>query len=485
MKYSRIIFALIALLNVSFISPCDDGDFVEIDESPAGGAGSTPVFISYSPVFQGNLFAAVAAFGGTISEYTVNQTTGAFALAAGFPLSVPYTPSEVVYSPVYNNTLYLAVSDASSGNIYVYTVNATNGALTPVPDSPFLTPYGGGANAIAFSPVIDNNLYFAAVGEGATGANNGPLSMYQVDPFTNNLTFLATYPAPSSPHVTDTFIDVTFSPVFQGTLALFAFDATAATINSYSVNSSTGALTLLTELFDLDVSSIACSPLINSNTFPILAAARLGDDNISSYIVNMDSASPDFGFLTLNNTLSTGFEPEQVSFSPIAGGLLFVATPNAASDSISVFQINTNTSSPEFGFLEFIQTLGTLSVPVSLAFSPFVQNYLFAADVGVEQTYVDIYQVTLLVPIITTVSTTVRCGCQISIQATIIGGTPPYTVVWSDGLTQIVSGNTFTRTVTANTTTTYTIVQVTDANGCVAGPSNSVTIGVFCPCSCG
>lgn len=58
-------------------------------------------------------------------------------------------------------------------------------------------------------------------------------------------------------------------------------------------------------------------------------------------------------------------------------------------------------------------------------------------------------------------------GQSQTISLTIVGGTAPYTVAWSDGVTQAVSAaGAFSRTVIPSVTTLYT-VTTTDANGCV------------------
>jgi 6-phosphogluconolactonase (cycloisomerase 2 family) len=77
-----------------------------------------------------------------IAAYTITPSTGALtfgtAVGAGtFPLSVVVDPlGQFVYA-----------ANDTTGDVSVYTVDATTGALTAVARSPFLS--GGGARSIA------------------------------------------------------------------------------------------------------------------------------------------------------------------------------------------------------------------------------------------------------------------------------------------------------------------------------------------------
>ena len=69
-----------------------------------------------------------------------------------------------------------------------------------------------------------------------------------------------------------------------------------------------------------------------------------------------------------------------------------------------------------------------------------------------------------------------------TIDFTLTTGTAPFTVVYDDGTGPITSplfnSTTGTITVTPSTTTNYSLVSVTDANGCTATANGSVTITV-------
>ncbi len=86
-------------------------------------------------------------------------------------------------------------------------------------------------------------------------------------------------------------------------------------------------------------------------------------------------------------------------------------------------------------------------------------------------------------PIVTISGTTsITQGMSTTIDFTLTTGTAPFTVVYDDGTGPIISpsfnSTTGTITVTPNSTTNYSLVSVTDDNGCTASVNGSVTITV-------
>lgn len=81
---------------------------------------------------------------------------------------------------------------------------------------------------------------------------------------------------------------------------------------------------------------------------------------------------------------------------------------------------------------------------------------------------------------ITTPTHAVRQGTQTVLNGTITGGVAPYTIVWSDGFTQVSNSNSFSRVVKPPVTTRYQITEITDGN-ITGGPSNATTLLVL-PC---
>jgi PKD repeat protein len=70
-------------------------------------------------------------------------------------------------------------------------------------------------------------------------------------------------------------------------------------------------------------------------------------------------------------------------------------------------------------------------------------------------------------------------GSSTNMQAALTG-TPPWSVTWSDGVTNVVNASPDTRAVTPTATTTYTVTAISDATGCAPGTSTgSVTVTVL------
>jgi hypothetical protein len=135
------------------------GAFTQIAGSPFA-TGVEPYNVQYSPIVSGNLFAAVTNLSdNTVSVYEVNQTTGAFTQVPSSPFPTGSGPNQVAFSPIFDGNLFAAVVNFDSNNISVYEVNQTTGAFTPVEGSPFAT--GGAPDGIAYSPILSGKLFAA------------------------------------------------------------------------------------------------------------------------------------------------------------------------------------------------------------------------------------------------------------------------------------------------------------------------------------
>ena len=96
--------------------------------------GSLP--ITYTPKF-----AYVANNGSAnVSGYTINATSGALTPVPGSPFAVVLDLTSVAVDPTGKFAYVGNCGDfcgAGSAGVWGYTINATSGALTPIPGSPF------------------------------------------------------------------------------------------------------------------------------------------------------------------------------------------------------------------------------------------------------------------------------------------------------------------------------------------------------------
>ena len=168
----------------------------------------------------------------SVSIFLRNSLTGALTLAAGSPLVLDATinPTECAFSP---DGKFLAVAGSylsGTKKVYVFSVSA-NGALTAVPGSPYTITGSSstGARRVAYS---DNGKFL-----GFTGKEH--IFMYLVNPSTGALTPVTGSPYNSFP-IADT-LAIKFSRDSKHLLVSDAFSP--GKIAVYDVDDGTGVLT--------------------------------------------------------------------------------------------------------------------------------------------------------------------------------------------------------------------------------------------------
>src|SRR5450432_1517964 len=84
-------------------------------------------------------------YGGNVSAYTVNSSTGALRAVAGSPFAAGSEPILVAVDPsgrfVYVTNDCVTVNNCNSGNVSAYTINSSTGALAAIAGSPFAAGY--------------------------------------------------------------------------------------------------------------------------------------------------------------------------------------------------------------------------------------------------------------------------------------------------------------------------------------------------------
>ena len=324
--------------------------FKQVPGSPFA-TGQGPWSVAFSPG-GGLLAAANQAEAGTVSVFSVNQTSGALAQVAGSPFATGANPQSVAFSP---GGALLATANYGDGvgTVSVFSVNQTSGALTQVPGSPFAGTVDR-PTSVAFSP--GGGLLATANRFGDLATGDGAVSVFSVDQTSGAL-----IPVPGSPFATGIEPQsVAFSP--GGTL-LATPNEYNDSVSVFSVDQTLGALTPVPGspfATGLEPASVAFSPrgglLATAN-----ATGSANHGTVSVFSVDQTS-----GALTPvpGSPFATGSQPGSVAFSP-GGGLL--ATANSNDNTVSVFSVDQAT-----GALTQVSgsPFATGGIPSSVAFSP-------------------------------------------------------------------------------------------------------------------
>lgn len=202
-------------------------------------AGNTPVHAARDDLGKFLYLSNLNDSAGGISAFTIDQNTGALSsiLGSPFPTSAAGSfpgPSALV---VNGNFLYVAMAGTANPNnkIVAFASDPTTGVLTALPSSPFVT--GSDPLYMAFVPVT--NIGFQAFLYTAN-VQDGTISAFTADDNTGVLT-----PVSGSPYVVGTSVaGLTAAPytTSNGTFFLYTSDPQAKTVNAYTVNGNTGAL---------------------------------------------------------------------------------------------------------------------------------------------------------------------------------------------------------------------------------------------------
>jgi len=153
-------------------------------------AGSAPFAVAVDPTGK---FAYVANdVSNDVSGFSIDPNSGALKALAGSPYAAGLNPAGVSIDPS-GTFLFVANANAfgtpGANNVSVFRIDASTGALTPVPGSPFAT------DTLSLSVAVDPSGKFVYVANGDPPANN--ISAFAINPNTGSLT-----PVPGSPFST-------------------------------------------------------------------------------------------------------------------------------------------------------------------------------------------------------------------------------------------------------------------------------------------
>lgn len=280
---------------------------------------------TFSPFIAGAYYFATANLSGTVSVFSMNQTTGLLTEISGSPYTIAGSDNSFFYITYSPNGKWLTVPNISRNSITIFTVNQSNGTLSPSTGTEYTLTGLNYPEAIAYSP--DNN-YMAI----ANTASN-TITIYSVNQTTGapNTTPIQTIAAPTS------VAFVAYSS--DGKWCAAATNRGAPhNLYLYSVNATTGQFT-----------SVSANPytLPSSASSAGLAFAPLDPSYLAvaawttpaSVVVYQVSGSGASGILTqvTGSPFSTGGNNAySVSFSP---NNFWFAGINEATSNIAAFKV--------------------------------------------------------------------------------------------------------------------------------------------------
>jgi 6-phosphogluconolactonase (cycloisomerase 2 family) len=195
------------------------GALTPILGSPFLGGGT--LYLTVDPLNR-FVFASDDAPPGNIAAFTIGST-GALTAAPGSPFAtIPgyigtTRPSQIVTDPT-GSFVYTGL--LTTGQVAGFSINATTGALTPVPGSPF--PAGNNPLSLA---AVNNFLY-------VSNFTDGTISGYSINPTNGALTALAGSP-----------FAIHGGPLVASPFGGFLYTTGPGGLLAFSINPQTGALT--------------------------------------------------------------------------------------------------------------------------------------------------------------------------------------------------------------------------------------------------
>jgi YVTN family beta-propeller protein len=215
-----------------------------------------------------------------VSMYTINSATGA--LTSIGTIAAGDSPNSVAVDPS-GNFVYVANASAtpgSAGNVSMYTINGTTGALTSIGT----IAAGDIPNSVAVDP---SGSFVYVANANATPGSAGNVSMYTINATTGALASIGTIAAGTNPD------SVVVDP--SGKFA-YVTNVDSNDVSMYTINVTTGALTPIgTIAAGLSPTSIAVHP---SGKFAYVTNS--GSNDVSMYSVDTTT-----GILTLIGTIGT------------------------------------------------------------------------------------------------------------------------------------------------------------------------------------
>lgn len=257
----------------SYAIDIDTGELTPLPGSPTATGQSQPQAMAMSR--NGKYLYAANRASNTLSVFAVNTATGALTLqgtvpTGTYPLAVQMTP----------DGQFMYVANYIAGSISIYSLNATTGAATALGETPTVV----NTRFLAMDP-SGRFLYITTGGNQITG--------FVIDEATGNLTAMAGSPFPAGTTAQNMVTDASGK-------SLYVTNETSATVGSYSIDQTTGALTLLGQL--------ATGGLPEGiNTDPVSGAVYVAQQSTNALAVH--TPDPLTGNLTAQRNVPVGGAP--------------------------------------------------------------------------------------------------------------------------------------------------------------------------------
>jgi 6-phosphogluconolactonase (cycloisomerase 2 family) len=353
---------LIAQISASDIAAAGTAAVTVFNPGPGGGNSNTSTFTITTGAVDPQSIAVdptgkfayvmnngcVGGVGGYVSMYTINPATGALTSIAppastygyGFYAGSVTVDSSGKFAYVTNSGDVYDYGDGADGNLAMYTIDASTGALTST------GTIDGNCPGLCFpsSVVVDPSGKFAYVANGNTPGSAGSVFMYTINSATGALTSTGSIA---------TGTNAVFVAVDPAGKFAYVANSNSNDVSMYTINPTTGVLTSIgTIAAGTDPVSVVVDP---SGKFAYVANSNSND--VSMYTIN-----PTTGVLTSIGTIAAGTDPVSVVVDP-SGKFAYVT--NFSSNDISMYTINVTA-----GALTSIGTIATEQSPTSIAIHP-------------------------------------------------------------------------------------------------------------------
>jgi 6-phosphogluconolactonase (cycloisomerase 2 family) len=218
--------------NISIFKVASDGTLSLVGTPTPGGSG--PHVAAIDP--SGKYLLVTNSFSNDISVFSIDASSGALTEVAGSPFPANDSPGEIV---ILRSSNYVYVTNASIGMVTAFAFDPNTGILTTVPGSPFVS--GLGASGLA-TDGGESYLYVA----NTSAANPGSTAVGNISGFTINKTNGALTPIQDSPFTSRVGTGPTTVVADPNGRFLFATTpGSSYSIWAFDIDSTTGKLAAL------------------------------------------------------------------------------------------------------------------------------------------------------------------------------------------------------------------------------------------------